>query len=249
MKIEIEAIDAGSLVSHDFLMWRRIRKVALYGFVLSVILIAICIQWIDLPLATMVHRSGFDVMVPELHIFMNIQAMITPVALIYMLVFIVKRSKSVPTARAYFWFVTSVSIFVTCEVKNMLKIAFGRTWPRNTTGGDFDLVLPDVITSQGYVNDGIHMFNPFVAQKAFTAFPSGTMSILIAAVVPVWMHYPASRMPLALLVLIVACVMIQTNTHFISDLIAGAYIGGLIGLVGAAFSSRYTLGLATPVPR
>jgi hypothetical protein len=243
MKIETIGAD---LLPEDFMAWRRVRKFALLGFLVAAALIAVCINWVDLPLAIWVYENGFDSMAPGLHVFMNIQALITPVALVYMLVFIVKRSKRAPTARAYFWFVTSVSIFVTCEVKNMLKIAFGRTWPRDTSGGDVDLILPDVITTQGYVNDGIHMFNPFAAQKAFTAFPSGTMAVLSAAVIPIWIHYPASRIPLALLSVIVACVMLQTNTHFVSDLVAGAYIGGLIGMVGAAFITRHKAEYTAP---
>jgi membrane-associated phospholipid phosphatase len=134
--------------------------------------------------------------------------------------------------------VISSTLLVACQLKNLLKIAFGRTWPREVK--DVSVSSVDTVTglaSRGYVNDGIHAFHPFAgAAKPFAAFPSGSTAALIAVVVPVMLLYPRTRWPLLIYSAVSLLSFVVTNTHFVGDIIAGLYVGTTCGLVAVAIA-------------
>lgn len=233
--MKIDRAENLSIQSDDRPAWRRVRVGLGLGTCVTALAILVCVFWIDLPLASYVHESGIDSQFHWLRIFINFQAFFTPIALVYMLVYIVRRSNSEMSYNSYFWFVTCVGTFVTCEIKNMFKILFGRTWPRDTSEMimDIDVILPQM-SSRGYVNDGIHLFKPFAAIKSFTAFPSGTMCVFCAVAIPVCMRFPSMRIPIVLWGGVTVFSLIQSNTHFLSDVLAGAYLGAIVGMISFA---------------
>jgi membrane-associated phospholipid phosphatase len=93
-------------------------------------------------------------------------------------------------------------------VKSFLKYAFGRINTREW------LHAP-----QEY---GFHWFSGAVHHSGF---PSGHMLVVTAMVAVVWRFHPHRRPACLGLLLLLALAMIATNYHFVSDVIAGAYVG------------------------
>lgn len=214
------------------LEWRIVPLVTLIGALVTVPIVLLSIKCIDLPFSIWLHESQYDESLPWLRYLMNLPLIVAPLVPPYLLVYVWRRARSAAGFHEYVWFVTGVTFLAACEIKNMLKISFGRSWPRDVARGDYDLILSG-IQSRGYVNDGIHLFKPFAGVKAFTAFPSGTTVIIVAALIPILAIYPRARLPLCILGLAMVVSLVQTNTHFISDVLAGAYVGIIIGTVGA----------------
>jgi membrane-associated phospholipid phosphatase len=95
--------------------------------------------------------------------------------------------------------------------KSFLKYAFGRINTREW------LHAP-----QEY---GFHWFSGAVH---YSGFPSGHMLVVTALVAVVWRFHPRYRTACLGLLLVLALAMIATNYHFVSDVIAGAYVGLMV---------------------
>jgi membrane-associated phospholipid phosphatase len=59
-------------------------------------------------------------------------------------------------------------------------------------------------------------------------FPSGHMTVFTAFGVAIWYSYPRCRRLTALGLVLLGMALIVTDYHFLSDVIAGAYVGLLL---------------------
>jgi membrane-associated phospholipid phosphatase len=60
-------------------------------------------------------------------------------------------------------------------------------------------------------------------------FPSGTATISVAAAATIWLVAPRLRIPAALMTTCACVAVVVTNGHWLSDVIAGAFLGLSIG--------------------
>ncbi len=116
-----------------------------------------------------------------------------------------------------------ISVVAAEATKNQLKYVFGRTWP-DTWLGD----------NPSFLHDGVYGFNLFHGGASYAAFPSGHLSVTAAVVSVLWMTYPQWRALYALIVAAVAVALVGANYHFLSDIIAGAFVGVSTGWMTAA---------------
>jgi membrane-associated phospholipid phosphatase len=117
----------------------------------------------------------------------------------------------------------SVSIIVTESIKNDLKLVFGRTWPQTW-----------IENNPSFVRDGVYGFNFWHGGVGYQSFPSGHMAAVCTAAVVLSLYYPKYKWVFVLACIIVGAVLIGTNYHFLSDVIAGAFLGGSIAWMNAA---------------
>jgi membrane-associated phospholipid phosphatase len=117
----------------------------------------------------------------------------------------------------------AVSFFIVEGLKTYLKIAFGRTWPESWMG-------PHI----SFIRDGVYGFHPFHGGPAYTAFPSGHIAAICAIVFVLWACYPKFRPFYAIFVLVTAVALVVSNLHFVSDVIAGAFLGISVGWITIA---------------
>ncbi|UPG85815.1 phosphatase PAP2 family protein [Luteibacter aegosomatis] len=218
-----------------FSSWAMINRLLFIGGAVTLVLTLVSIRWIDLPLASWIHAHGLDSRL-WMRWFLDTPIVATPVAMIYMLIYIVRRKRSAATRGEDDWFLVSAALLVSLEVKYVLKLAFGRTWPREVMNvGAPKSASFDCVASHGYLNDGIHLFNFFQgADKQYSAFPSGSTVSLIAMVVPIMALYPRFRWPLVAFSAVSLLFFVLTNTHYLGDVVAGLYVGLLCGLVPLA---------------
>jgi len=93
-------------------------------------------------------------------------------------------------------------------LKWLCKIVFGRTNTR--------------IWLENQVSDDFHWFQ---GGGDYSSFPSGHMAVFAAFFAAVSLFYPRYRTISTGLLLVLAVALIATDYHFLSDVIAGAYLG------------------------
>jgi membrane-associated phospholipid phosphatase len=111
-------------------------------------------------------------------------------------------------------FLCSVSLIVTEATKAQLKSVFGRTWPDTW-----------IHNNPSFLRDGVYGFNFFHGGPEYASFPSGHMAITCAVISVLWIYYPVARTLYVFAGLGVAIGLIGANYHFLSDVIAGAFVG------------------------
>jgi len=119
---------------------------------------------------------------------------------------------------------TSISVLVTEITKSELKYVFGRTWPETF-----------VQNNPSFIRDGVYGFNFFHGGAGYGSFPSGHTAAICALVSVPWIMLPKGRPLYALAVAAVVVGLIGADFHFISDMIAGAFLGTSIGWMAVAF--------------
>jgi membrane-associated phospholipid phosphatase len=125
-------------------------------------------------------------------------------------------------------FLCSASFVFSEAAKNQLKFIFGRTWPETW-----------VQNNPSFIKDGTYGFNFMSAGSAYQSFPSGHTAAICAVMSVVWIQYPKLRALCSFAVILVVTGLIGANYHFISDVVAGGFIGISAGwLITTIWRSR-----------
>jgi membrane-associated phospholipid phosphatase len=117
----------------------------------------------------------------------------------------------------------SISLIVGETTKSLLKFVFGRLWADTW-----------VQNNPSFLHDGAYGFNFFHGGAGYASFPSGHTAATCAVISVLWMLYPKLRPLFALAVLAVAVGLIGANYHFLSDVIAGGFVGSSTGWMTVA---------------
>ena len=112
----------------------------------------------------------------------------------------------------------SLAVLTAIGVKDLSKLAFGRTWPETWTNGN-----PSFITDHAYY------FAPFHGGIGWSAFPSGHQTVMAAFCSALWVLAPRLRGLWMALLVVVAVGLIGADEHWLSDVLAGGLAGWLIG--------------------
>ncbi len=86
--------------------------------------------------------------------------------------------------------------------------------------------------------DGVDRLVPLIATPGSAAMPSGHATIAFAAALALGALAPRLRAPLLVLAAAVAVSRVWLGVHYPSDALAGALLGSLVGLAGAALVRR-----------
>jgi membrane-associated phospholipid phosphatase len=113
-----------------------------------------------------------------------------------------------------------LSLLATSGLKDYLKYAFGRTWPDTWTQNNPSLI-----------RDGAFGFNPFHGGSGYASFPSGHTAVVCAGMTVLWVCWPRFRPLYALLVAATVIGLLGANYHFLSDIVAGGFLGTCVALV------------------
>jgi len=110
--------------------------------------------------------------------------------------------------------VCSISVILTEAIKDELKFIFGRTWPETWIRGN-----------PSFIRDGVYGFNFLHGGVGYQSFPSGHMALACAVFAVLWIWYPKLRFAYLIITALIAVLLIAGNYHFLSDVIAGAFVG------------------------
>jgi membrane-associated phospholipid phosphatase len=192
------------------------------GLLLTGLLSFISITWIDRPIAILVHDligpghvSSEVASSPGLSI-LSIPLFSALVFVIFGLLALLGRSLS-----RIEWAIVlcDISILAADTIKNQLKYFFGRTWP--------DSWGPHIVS---FIHDNVYEFNFFHAGQSYESFPSGHAAVVAAAMTVLWIFFPRLRLAYALCMIATDVGLVLLNFHFVSDVIAGTFVGVSAGL-------------------
>jgi membrane-associated phospholipid phosphatase len=194
------------------------------AFLATVIVIAIAYSWLDRPIALWVHVHFGHVQQGVLHKFGRFPDPIVPLAVFVFVVLGLRAVvlRALPSNFQAAAFVCSISVLTAEAIKDELKLVFGRTWPESWIGNN-----------PSFIHDGVYGFNFMHAGTAYQSFPSGHMAATCAIMAVLWSWYPRWRCFYVIAGLAVGLALIGTDSHFLSDLIAGAFLGTSIGWMAA----------------
>jgi membrane-associated phospholipid phosphatase len=123
-----------------------------------------------------------------------------------------------------------IALAVGEPLRAWLKFIFGRTWP--------------AYGQPSFIFEGAYGFHPFHGGPDFGSFPSGHALAVCAVAVILWIYLPMLRALCALSVATISVALLAGDFHFLSDVIAGAFIGvSLSALVVNMWEHRIRVGL------
>jgi len=126
-----------------------------------------------------------------------------------------------------------ISVLAAEPTKSKLKLVFGRTWPDNWRSTNLSLI-----------HDGVYGFHPFHSGPAYESFPSGHATTLAAVTSVVWLLCPKLRIVCTACTIMASALLVMLNFHFLSDVVAGTFVGISTGLFSVALWRASGQGMA-----
>jgi membrane-associated phospholipid phosphatase len=182
-------------------------------FALTALSVAIAYHWIDRPLAFFVHDNFTNK-----HTFILMQRipdcfpLLSALLLVWCALLVLARRPF--SYLQVTLLLCSVSFIASRAVNQQLKFVFGRTWPETWINHN-----PSLISS------GAYGFNPFHDGPGFASFPSGHTAAVCSVMTVLWFCYPRFRAFYAVIVVAVVIGLLGADYHFLSDIIAGGFVG------------------------
>jgi len=126
-------------------------------------------------------------------------------------------------------FVACISLIVADDFRISLGDVFGRYWPETWSHDNPSLI-----------GTGTYGFHPFQRGDDIGSFPSGH-ACRILGFAGVWMiALPGSRVIATVLCVPMLVSLVAMNYHFVSDVIVGSVLGGIIATYAAHFARLET---------
>jgi membrane-associated phospholipid phosphatase len=190
------------------------------AFLLTIVAVVASYYWLDRPIALAMHQGVVLSGHGWWRALARIPNPLVPVSVLMLVVFGVKivRHRHLTRLQSAI-FVAALATILTEAIKEQLKFAFGRAWPESWAG-----------SNPSFIRDGIYGFHPFHG-SGYNSFPSGHTATACAILAVLWVWYPKMRPILLVAGLLVAGGLVAANYHFLSDVIAGAFLGATIGLL------------------
>lgn len=117
-----------------------------------------------------------------------------------------------------------VAIVLADQFRQSIAYLAGRYWPDTWTDNN-----------PSYIADGAYGFHPFHSGSWYRSFPSGHTARTLAAAAVVWLAYPRLRWVCVLASAAEVVGLVGMNYHFVSDVIAGGFVGGIVGVYSVHF--------------
>lgn len=190
-----------------------------YGFVLAATAIVISYHWLDIPLVNWAqahHLTDYT----WLRTAQKLPNLFPTIALISIIGLTIKSYRSKLNYHAQALLSTSLAFVICYFFSTMFKIIFARTWPATW-----------VDHNPSWLTDGVYGFFWFRDDAAYQSFPSGhTAAVFVVSLMLIY-FYPRVRWLCAIACVLVMAGLICNYHHFLSDIIAGAYLGLGSGLL------------------
>lgn len=197
----------------------RHLRAFLIGFLLTVVAAVASYQFLDRPISFFAHNTLASIRVfSDLTHIPEIMAVVASLTFVVVGLYALLRWPLVKLPSVLL--LCGISIGVASLIKDQLKFVFGRTWPETWLNNNPSLI-----------RDGVSGFNFFHGGAAYSAFPSGHTAVTCAMAAVLWMSYPRYRPVWAAMVAAVVAGLIGANYHFVSDVIAGAFVGWSTGWI------------------
>jgi membrane-associated phospholipid phosphatase len=213
---DLAASEVACMVNADP-TFRRLLRNTLIALLVCVALVAVCYFFVDRPFAYFVHDSdrGWETVLKALTDPPPFLERWAPAVLAALMV---RRAWGRPRRCELTVLAACLGLLLAEEFRQALASVFGRTWPETWIDNNPSLI-----------RDGVSGFNFFHGGAGYRSFPSGHTARTLAACTPLWIAYPRWRWFCVLASVAVAVGLLGMNYHFVSDVIAGGFVGAVLG--------------------
>ena len=192
------------------------------GFLATAIAVVVSYLWLDRPIAYLAHDE-----LQRFHLFQKLTLIPDALIPLAIVAFVALGLRGLTGGRLSRFqsvmLLSGLSLAVAVVLKDQLKLAVGRTWPE-----------PWLRRNPSLIGDGAYGFHPFHGGIGYASFPSGHMTTTCTVLTVLWICYPAYRLVYAAGMAAVAIGLVGANFHFLSDVIAGGFLGMTAGWLGVA---------------
>jgi membrane-associated phospholipid phosphatase len=206
---------------------QRLFKKTLAAILFGAALVVLCYYFVDRPVAFFVYDQGLPdyPLLKWLTYPPPILQAWTPVVLVALMV----RRAFGPLRRWELTVVAAcVSLVLADQFRQTISYAFGRDWPETWTHNNPSLI-----------GDDDYGFHPFPDGNDYGSFPSGHTARTLAIATVVWIAYPRWRWACVLGTVAVIVGLIGMDYHFVGDVIAGGFVGSIVGVYTARYSGLF----------
>lgn len=205
----------------DTATFRQLLQQALWALAAGLATAAICYLWVDRPVAFYVH----DHAVSQYRVFKWLTFpppwMETWSPLILALAML--RRAWGPLGRCQWALVVAcLSLMVADEFRESLGAMCGRYWPETWHDDNPSLI-----------GTGAYGFRWFALGDDTGSFPSGHAARILGFASVFWIAIPRSRAVCIVVCLPMLLSLVAMDYHFVSDVIAGSVLGGIVGMYAA----------------
>lgn len=202
----------------------------LIAFAVAAAMVVVAYAFLDRPFALWAHHDLPGTPwhhPPALHLLEALAELPVPVAIVAAIYFGVAGTARGLRHPERALLAIGVAVGLASAFTRWLKLAFGRTWPETW-----------IHDNPSFIRDGAFGFAPFHGGPGWESFPSGHMTVITALCGVLWIAYPRLCLLWSLPVVLVAIGLLGLNYHFVSDVIAGAYVGSATACVVSAWLLR-----------
>jgi membrane-associated phospholipid phosphatase len=128
-------------------------------------------------------------------------------------------------------------LIVADQFRESLGDLFGRYWPETWHDNNPSLI-----------GDGTYGFHPFRSGDDNGSFPSGHAARILGFVAPLWIGFPRVRWVCGIAAAPMLAALVAMNYHFVSDVIAGSVLGGIVGTYAALLGGAGRRDIETTAP-
>jgi membrane-associated phospholipid phosphatase len=211
--------------------YRGLLRCTIIATVLCIVAVLICYLWIDRPVAFFVYRHRINAIrafrwltypPPEVQ---NWSALVVTILM-------VRRAWGPFLRWQKVLLVACISLIVADDFRISLGDVFGRYWPETWTHDNPSLI-----------GTGTYGFHPFQRGDDIGSFPSGHACRILAFAMVWVIATPRSRNVQVVAIVLCAPMLVSLvamNYHFVSDVIAGGLLGGIVATYAAHLARLQT---------
>ncbi len=197
---------------------------SLYALFICITLVIICYFFIDKPIAFWAYHAQLR-QINGLHEAQQLsEIFFVLVPLIYIYIFL-RFCYGKHNYHDHALMLCAHAYVITTAMKSVFKFIFGRYWP-----------MTFVNDNPSLIEDGAYGFNYFHLGSAYQSFPSGHTAVIFTGATVVWLLYPRLRWLSVIACALVVIGLIANYYHFVSDIIAGAFLGIIVAVSLVKFS-------------
>jgi len=195
---------------------RALRQTGI-ALLLCTAVVLVCYFFVDRQVATYVHDHHLNRFerVKELTFIPPWMQTLSPAVLALSFVWLAFRP--LPRCLQAF-FIACLSLIIADQFRTSLGDLFGRYWPETW-----------INNNPSWIGNGTYGFHPFQHGDDIGSFPSGHATRVLGFFSVFWIALPRARMLYALLSLPLLVALIMMNYHFVGDVIAGSFLGAIVG--------------------
>jgi membrane-associated phospholipid phosphatase len=212
----------------DYRQFARILRRTFVLIALCAIVVVVCYYFIDRPVAFFVHRHEIA-NVEEFRWLTEPPPIVQSWSPLLLASLAIRRAwgKWRPWQAALF--VSCASLIVADQFRESLGDVCGRYWPETWHNDNPSLI-----------GTGAYGFHPFEIGDDTGSFPSGHSARIVAFFYVFWLLLPRARWLYVVVAVPMLLALVAMNYHFVSDIVAGSVIGGIIGAYAVALTGLQT---------